>query len=102
MVKCSVAALADITVESVTRVEVHGVPICLARLANGQVFAIGDRCSHEDIELSGGDLDGDDVECPSHGSRFNVKTGEVSGLPAEEPVATYEVSIENGEIFVSV
>jgi 3-phenylpropionate/trans-cinnamate dioxygenase ferredoxin subunit len=102
MIKCSVARLADIAEESVTRVDVDGVPVCLARLASGEVFAINDMCSHEDVELSDGDLDGDDVECPAHGSRFNVKTGEVTGLPAEEPVSTYEVTIEDGEIFVSV
>jgi 3-phenylpropionate/trans-cinnamate dioxygenase ferredoxin subunit len=102
MAKCSVAQLADLAEESVTRVDVEGVPVCLARLASGEVFAINDMCSHEDIELSDGDLDGDDVECPAHGSRFDVRTGEVSGLPAEEPVATYQVSIEDGEVFVTV
>ncbi|HEY0224806.1 MAG TPA: non-heme iron oxygenase ferredoxin subunit [Mycobacterium sp.] len=102
MAKCSVAQLADLAEGSVTRVDVDGVPVCLARLASGEVFAINDMCSHEDIELSDGELDGDDVECPAHGSRFNVKTGEVSGLPAEEPVATYEVAIEDGDVFVTV
>jgi len=72
----------------------------LARLASGEVFAISDLCSHEDIELSDGDLDGEDVECPAHGSRFNVRTGEVSGLPAEEPVATYPVTVVDGQIVV--
>jgi 3-phenylpropionate/trans-cinnamate dioxygenase ferredoxin component len=47
-------------------------------------------------------LDGEDVECPAHGSRFNVRTGEVSGLPAEDPVDTYPVTIEGDEIFVEV
>ena len=48
------------------------------------------------------ELDGDDVECPAHGSRFNVRTGEVSGLPADEPVDTYPVTIEDGQIFVEL
>jgi 3-phenylpropionate/trans-cinnamate dioxygenase ferredoxin subunit len=92
----------DLESTSLKRVEVDGVPICLARLADGEVFAISDVCSHEDVELSEGELDGEDVECPEHGSRFNVRTGEVSGLPAEEPVATYPVSVADGEIFVEV
>jgi 3-phenylpropionate/trans-cinnamate dioxygenase ferredoxin subunit len=71
-------------------------------LADGEVFALSDICSHEEVELSDGELDGEDVECPSHGSRFNVRTGEVSGLPADEPVATYPVTIADGEIFVDV
>lgn len=103
MTKCAVAALADLDGDTpLRRVEIDGVPVCLARLANGEVFAISDLCSHEDVELSDGDLDGEDVECPAHGSRFNVRTGEVSGLPAEEPVPTYPVTVENGQIFVEV
>jgi 3-phenylpropionate/trans-cinnamate dioxygenase ferredoxin component len=102
MAKCAVAQLTELNATSLKRVDVNGIPICLARLASGEVFAVNDTCSHEDIELSDGELDGEDVECPAHGSRFNVRTGEVSGLPAEEPVATYPVSIEDGRIFVSV
>jgi len=101
MTKCAVAALADLDDDNpLKRVEVNGVPLCLARLASGEVFAISDLCSHEDVELSDGDLDGEDVECPAHGSRFNVRTGEVSGLPAEEPVATYPVTVIDGQIVV--
>jgi 3-phenylpropionate/trans-cinnamate dioxygenase ferredoxin subunit len=102
MAKCPVAQVVDLDATSLKRVEVDGVPICLARLADGEVFAISDICSHEEIELSDGDLDGEDVECPAHGSRFNVRTGEVSGLPADEPVDTYPVTIEDGQIFVEL
>src|SRR5258708_34907637 len=97
-----VARLADLKEYPPRRVEVDGVQIWLARLDCGEVFAISDVCSHEEIELSDGELDGEDVECPAHGSRFNVRTGAVSGLPANAPVATYPVSVEDGEIFVEV
>ncbi len=102
MTRCPVAKLADLDDNSLTRVEVDGKPICLVRLGNGEVFAISDICSHEWIELSDGELDGEDVECPAHGSRFNVRTGDVSGLPAEDPVATYPVTVEDGEILVEL
>jgi 3-phenylpropionate/trans-cinnamate dioxygenase ferredoxin subunit len=102
MAKCPVARLADFKEYPLRRVEVDGIPICLARLHSGEVFAIGDTCSHEEIELSDGELDGEDVECPAHGSRFNVRTGAASGLPANAPVATYPVTVENGEISVEV
>jgi 3-phenylpropionate/trans-cinnamate dioxygenase ferredoxin component len=101
MSKCIVAALTDLDAP-LMRVEASGVPVCLVRLASGEVFAISDLCSHEEIELSDGELDGEDVECPAHGSRFNVRTGEVSGLPAEDPVATYPVTIEDGKIIIDV
>ena len=102
MARCPVARLADFKEYPLRRVEVDGVPICLARTGSGEVFAISDVCSHEEIELSDGELDGEDVECPAHGSRFNVRTGAVSGLPANAPVATYPVSVEDGEVFVEV
>ena len=101
MSKCIVAALTDLD-SPLMRVEASGVPVCLVRLASGEVFAISDLCSHEEIELSDGELDGEDVECPAHGSRFNVRTGEVSGLPAEDPVATYRVTIEDEKIIIDV
>jgi 3-phenylpropionate/trans-cinnamate dioxygenase ferredoxin subunit len=102
MAKCPVARLTDFKEYPLKRVEVDGVPICLARLDSGEVFAISDTCSHDEIELSDGELDGEDVECPAHGSRFNVRTGAVSGLPATAPVATYAVSVADGEISVDV
>jgi 3-phenylpropionate/trans-cinnamate dioxygenase ferredoxin subunit len=102
MTQCSVAKLVDLDVRPLKRVVVDGVPICLARIGTGEVFAISDVCSHEEVELSDGELDGEDVECPAHGSRFNVRTGEVSGLPADEPVATYGVTVTDGEIFLEL
>lgn len=102
MAKCLVALLTDIKESTLKRVEANGVPICLARLAGGAVYAISDTCSHEEVELSDGTLDEDVVECPAHGSCFSVRTGAVTGLPATEPVATYPVSVVDGEIFVEV
>ena len=102
MPKCAVALLRDVEEESLKRVDAAGLPICLVRLAGGEVFAISDICSHDQIELSDGFLDGEDVECPAHGSRFNVRTGEVSGLPAEDAIGTYPVIIEGEQIFIEV
>jgi 3-phenylpropionate/trans-cinnamate dioxygenase ferredoxin subunit len=102
MAKYPVAMLSELKESSLKRVEANGTAICLARLADGQVFAIDDTCTHEQIELSDGTLDDDVVECPLHGSCFSVRTGEVTGLPATEPVATYPVTVEDGEVFVEV
>ncbi len=97
-----VARLADLEPGSLRRVEPDGVPICLVRLADGDVYAIGDECSHEDIELSDGDLDGCEVECPAHGSCFDVRTGAPDSLPATAPVPTYPVHIDAGEVYVEI
>src|SRR3981189_1944735 len=102
MALCPVAKVADMDGNSLLAVTAEGKQICLARLASGEVFALSDICSHELIELSEGELDGEDVECPAHGSRFNVRTGEVSGLPAEHPVETYPVTIEDDQVFVEI
>ena len=59
-------------------------------------------CTHEEFLLSQGELFGFDVECPQHGSRFNLKTGLVTGLPAVVPAKTYPVTIEGSDLFVEV
>jgi 3-phenylpropionate/trans-cinnamate dioxygenase ferredoxin subunit len=83
-------------------VEVDGKALCLAHVEGRGFFAVDDRCTHEDTELSGGDLDGVEIECPLHGSRFDVTTGEVRGLPADVPTNVYRVDIDGDEIFVEL
>ena len=102
MAKCLVAMLTELKEGTLKQVKADGIPICLARLEDGEVLAISDICSHEEVELSDGTLDEDVVECPAHGSCFSVRTGAVAGLPASEPVATYPVTVEDGEIFVEI
>lgn len=79
-------------------VEVDGRRYCLARTLAGEVFAVTDRCSHEDEPLSGGWIDGDRVECPAHNAVFDLRTGEALALPATEAVETYAVEVVDGEV----
>lgn len=102
MSKCRLLGTEDLKPGSLKRIEIEGIPLCVARLDTGEVYAISDICSHEEVELSEGDLQGYEVECPAHGSRFDVRTGDVSGLPAEEPVKTYAVAIEGEDIYVEM
>ncbi len=71
---------------------------------NGTVLAIEDRCSHDDGELVYGEWDQGDctVECPRHGSRFDLRTGKPVNLPAYVPVDTFPVVVEDGVIRVEV
>jgi len=94
-------ALSDIPEEGAIRVELEGTPICLAR-SGGEVFAISDLCSHADVSLAEGDIEGGEVECWLHGSRFNLRTGQPSGLPATKPVATYPVTVEGDDVLVKL
>jgi 3-phenylpropionate/trans-cinnamate dioxygenase ferredoxin subunit len=102
MTRQRVAAASELPIESMMRVEVDGVPICLIHAEDDRFYAIGDTCTHEEYSLSEGELWEMSVECPRHGSRFDVRTGGVTGLPAVIPAKTYPVTVENGEIFVEV
>jgi 3-phenylpropionate/trans-cinnamate dioxygenase ferredoxin subunit len=70
----------------------------------GELFALEDRCSHDDGPLCEGDWEPDlcRVICPRHGSSFDLRTGRALTLPAFEPVATYPVTVEDGMVFVEV
>jgi len=67
-------------------------------------YATTDICSHAYAELSEGYLDIDDctIECPLHGSRFDIATGAVLTLPAYEPIATYPVRVEGEDVLVEL
>jgi len=82
-------------------VEVDGMPVALFNV-NGTFYAIEDVCTHDGGPLAEGELEGEEIECPRHGARFNVRTGEVLCMPAVEPVECYKVKVENGEIWVSL
>jgi 3-phenylpropionate/trans-cinnamate dioxygenase ferredoxin subunit len=70
----------------------------------GEVLAIEDRCSHDDGDLMEGDVDEDacTVECPRHGSVFDLRTGKPLNLPAYIPIDTFPVAVEDGVIKVEV
>jgi 3-phenylpropionate/trans-cinnamate dioxygenase ferredoxin component len=69
---------------------------------DGALYAIEDRCSHDDGPLCEGDREGFDVICPRHGARFDVRTGAVLSLPATEDVEAFSVVVRDGEIYVEV
>ena len=70
----------------------------------GELLAIEDRCSHDDGDLVEGELDAEQctVECPRHGSRFDLRTGKPLTLPAYVPIDTFPVSVEDGVIKLEV
>src|ERR671913_1784276 len=91
--------LADLTEGEAVAVEVDGQPLCLVR-TQGQVYAIHDVCSHAEVPLSEGEVEDTTVECWLHGSRFDLRTGKPTGLPATEPVPVFETKIEGGTVHV--
>lgn len=79
-----------------------GVEIALVRDEDGGVHALEDRCSHDDVALSDGDVEGCTIECWKHGSQFDLRTGRPLQLPAVLPVRVLPVRVDEatGEISV--
>ena len=95
------AVLSDIPPGRVKTVEVGDEDVALCNVG-GQIYAIADLCTHDDGPLGEGYLLGEEIECPRHGARFNVTSGEVKTLPAVIPIPTFDVRIEGDDILVDV
>jgi glycine betaine catabolism B len=94
-----VADTKDIQPSQMKEVEVDGESICVANV-EGKYYAIGSICTHEGGPLADGMLEGYEVECPWHQSKFDVRTGQVTSPPATESEPTYEIKVDNNSILV--
>ena len=77
-------------------------PVALFRTDDGYVYAIDDTCTHQEASLSDGWVEGCAVECPLHSSRFDLRTGQVDAPPAQRPVRTHRVVVEDGAMYVDL
>jgi 3-phenylpropionate/trans-cinnamate dioxygenase ferredoxin subunit len=82
--------------------QTHGVPIAVFRTEGDEFFAIDDTCTHQDASLADGWLEGCEVECPLHASRFDLRTGRVDAPPAKVPVRTHAVHVEDETVYVTM
>jgi ferredoxin-NADP reductase/nitrite reductase/ring-hydroxylating ferredoxin subunit len=94
-----VANAKDIQPSQMKEVEVNGENICVANV-EGKYYAIGSICTHEGGPLADGTLEGYEVECPWHNSKFDIRTGEVRSPPASEPEPTYEIKVDGNSILI--
>lgn len=97
-----ICAVEDIKPGKAIRVKIGELAIAIVRTKAGDVRAIDDKCSHGEISLSEGFVDKETIECWAHGAKFSLETGAALTLPAYEPVAVYEVLIDNGDIFLEI
>lgn len=83
--------------------DLGSVRIALAHIGDA-FYAIGDRCTHQDVSLAEGELHADscELECPKHGSCFSLETGIPNSLPATKAVLTYVVRIDDGAVYVEI
>lgn len=94
-----VAALADLRDEEALPARLGETPIALYRLG-GEIYAIDDVCTHEYALLSQGFIEDGAIECPLHQAKFDIATGRCLAAPATEPVRSYPVRVEGGDIYV--
>ncbi|WP_373270206.1 non-heme iron oxygenase ferredoxin subunit [Leifsonia sp. NCR5] len=90
----------ELVVDQATRVVVDGTPIAVVKDSAGDIHAIGDTCTHGEISLSEGFVEGDTLECWAHGSQFSLLTGKPMNLPAYEPVPVYQVELIDGDVYI--
>ena len=95
-----VCRLADLPRGDAVRVD-STPPIAVFHTEDGELFAIDDTCTHQDASLADGWLEGCEVECPLHASRFDLRTGRVDAPPAKKPVRTHAVSVVDGAVMVT-
>ena len=79
--------------------EVDGIMVVVVNL-DDEYYCVEDVCTHDGGPLGEGPLDDGQIICPRHGARFDVRTGDALTLPAFEPVATYQVKVDNGDLLV--
>jgi nitrite reductase/ring-hydroxylating ferredoxin subunit len=96
-----VAQTGDIRSDEALQVEAGGHRIALLR-CDGDVHAVSHICTHELAFLSEGFVEGCYLECPLHGSQFDVRTGEVKSLPATKDLRTFPVKIEGDAVLVGI
>jgi 3-phenylpropionate/trans-cinnamate dioxygenase ferredoxin component len=82
--------------------EIEGRRVTVVRTEDGAVHCVDDTCSHANVSLSEGELDGCTLECWLHGSRFDLRTGEPTGPPAITPIAVHTVRTEGDDVFVAL
>jgi 3-phenylpropionate/trans-cinnamate dioxygenase ferredoxin component len=97
-----VARESDVPVGEVRVVDANGKSLALGHCADGTWGAIDNVCTHDGGVLGEGELDECQVECPRHGARFDLVTGQVTSLPAVFPVNAYPVRVVDGEVQIDV
>ncbi|MGX5694573.1 non-heme iron oxygenase ferredoxin subunit [Agromyces soli] len=100
MASVRVCGIDELVENQASRFVLEGVPIAVVKDSAGDVFAIGDTCTHGDISLAEGFVEDDTLECWAHGSKFSLRTGKPLTLPAYEPVPVYRVEIQGGDVLI--
>lgn len=96
-----VATLSDLPEGRGVRIDALGHRVAMFRIGDS-VYAIADRCSHAEASLAEGEVFDEAVECPRHGSEFDLTTGEPASLPATRPVEVYTADVEADDVYLTL
>jgi 3-phenylpropionate/trans-cinnamate dioxygenase ferredoxin subunit len=96
----TVCALSELPEGTMRLIEADGRKIGVFHCTGGELLAIEDRCSHDDGPLAEGEFDSSacTVECPRHGSLFDIRSGKPKTLPAYRPVDTFAVRVDGDQV----
>ena len=100
MTAVRVCSLSDIEKGSVISAEIGGIAVAVVHADDDAVYAVRDECSHAAVALSEGDVEDCTIECWLHGSRFDLRTGKPTGLPATTPVPVFAVRIDGDDVLI--
>ncbi|WP_199742746.1 non-heme iron oxygenase ferredoxin subunit [Nocardia stercoris] len=97
---CNVGPVGLLDGREMVRVTPQGWPPLLIYRVDGEIYATADTCTHATASLSEGELEGHTIVCPVHWAEFDVRTGRALCFPATQALETFEVSVEDGQIYV--
>lgn len=97
-----VCTLDDLPEVGAVQADIDGRLVAIARDSAGDVHAFDDACTHGNVSLSEGEIDGTTVECWLHGSRFDMRSGRPLGPPATQPVVVHTVRVDDGDVLVEL
>lgn len=100
-----VCAVDELPVDGALGVEIDDTPVAIVRVGpedRPEVYALRDVCSHAEVALSEGEVYDNTIECWLHGSCFDLRSGKPTNPPATQPVPTYRVKVEDGDVYVSL
>ena len=97
-----VCSVNDLPTVGAVQAAIDDKKVAIVRDSAGNIHAIDDTCSHANVSLSEGDVEDSAIECWLHGSRFDLRSGKPTSLPAITPIAVYPVKTDGDDVFVSV
>ena len=97
-----VCALGDLPEVGAVVADIGGRRVSIARDSAGHVHAFDDTCTHANVSLAEGDVEGELIECWLHGSQFDMTTGQPTSLPATQPIAVHTVTLDGDQVWVTL